>query len=118
MTLRHLRIFLAVCDNGCNMTKAAEALHMTQPAASLAIKELEGYYGVVLFDRLGRRLRLSGAGERGLVTVVRVNGLDFTRRFRIAYHRDKYLTPLAAEFMALVRSCELDYPDPQYTGLY
>lgn len=64
MTLRHLRIFLAVCEHGCNTTRAAEALHMTQPAVSLAIRELEGYYGTVLFDRLGRRLSLSSAGER------------------------------------------------------
>ncbi len=63
MTLRHLRIFRAVCEHGCNTTRAAEALHMTQPAVSLAIRELEGYYGTVLFDRLGRRLSLSSAGE-------------------------------------------------------
>lgn len=304
MTLRHLRIFLAVCENGCNTTRAAEALHMTQPAVSLAIRELESYYEVVLFDRLGRRLRLSSAGERllgyarhitasfdemeealwsserpgrlkvgasmtigsqflpgyvkaitarlpgaevlatvgpselleerllensldialmegvpsselleseeymedslavicppdfgfetgdtmsveefrqqkfllrergsgareeferviagagfsvspaweamsttalvnavisglgiavlparmvrgaverGFVAAVRVEGLDFTRRFRIVRHRDKYLTNLALEFMDLCRNYELDYPDPQYTGLY
>ncbi len=64
MTLRHLRIFLAVKDTQCNTTRAAEALHMTQPAVSLAIRELEDYYGVVLFDRVGRRLRLTPAGAR------------------------------------------------------
>ena len=64
MTLRHLRIFLAVKENHCNTTRAAEALHMTQPAVSLAIRELEEYYGVVLFDRVGRRLRLTAAGKR------------------------------------------------------
>ena len=62
MTLRHIKIFLAVCDCDCNTTKAAEELFMTQPAVSLAIKELEQYYGVVLFDRIGRRLRISEAG--------------------------------------------------------
>ena len=64
MTIRHLRIFLSVCENGCNTTKAATALHMTQPAVSLAIKELEQYYGIVLFDRMGRRLSITEAGER------------------------------------------------------
>ena len=34
------------------------------PAVSLAIRELEEYYGVVLFDRVGRRLRLTAAGTR------------------------------------------------------
>ena len=64
MTLRHLRIFVSVCENGCNTTKAAAALHMTQPAVSLAIKELEQYYGIVLFDRIGRRLSITEAGEQ------------------------------------------------------
>lgn len=64
MTLRHIRIFLSVCTNGCNTTKAAEAMHMTQPAVSLAIREMEQYYGVTLFDRIGRRLRITEAGQR------------------------------------------------------
>lgn len=64
MTLRHMKIFASVCENNCNTTKAAEAMHMTQPAVSLAIRELEQYYGVALFDRIGRRLRLTEAGQR------------------------------------------------------
>lgn len=64
MTLRHMRIFLSICDNGCNTTRAAEELHIAQPAVSLAIKELEQYYGVMLFDRMGRRLKITEAGER------------------------------------------------------
>ncbi len=64
MTVRHLKIFLSVCDKNCNTTKAAETMHMTQPAVSLAIKELEQYYGVVLFDRIGRRLQITEAGRR------------------------------------------------------
>lgn len=64
MTIRHLKIFLSVCNNGYNTTRAAEELHMTQPAISLAIRELEQYYGVVLFDRIGRRLKITQAGQR------------------------------------------------------
>lgn len=64
MTIRHLNIFLSVCENGCNTTKASGELHMTQPAVSLAIKELEQHYGVVLFDRIGRRLKITEAGQR------------------------------------------------------
>lgn len=37
---------------------------MTQPAVSLAIKELERHYGVTLFDRIGRRLKITEAGQR------------------------------------------------------
>lgn len=64
MTIRHLKIFLSVCKSNFNTTKAAETLHMTQPAVSLAIRELEEYYGVVLFDRIGRRLKITESGQR------------------------------------------------------
>ena len=64
MTLRHIKVFLSIVENGCNTTRAAEALHMTQPAVSLAIRELEQYYGVILFDRIGRRLKITEAGLR------------------------------------------------------
>lgn len=64
MTIRHLRIFLAVCENECNTTKAAQRIHMTQPAVSASLRELEDYYGVRLFDRIGRRLRITEAGLR------------------------------------------------------
>lgn len=66
ITLRHIRIFEAVCESGCNITKASERLHMTQPAVSLAISELESYYNVRLFDRISRRLYLSETGSRFL----------------------------------------------------
>lgn len=64
MTLRHMKIFLALCEHDYNTTRAAEALHMTQPAVSLALRELEAHYCVVLFDRIGRRLCITAAGER------------------------------------------------------
>ena len=64
MTLRHLRIFLSVCDHGCSTTKAADALHITQPAVSLAIRELESHYKVSFFERVGRRLVLNDSGQR------------------------------------------------------
>lgn len=64
MTIRHLKIIYAVCTSDYNTTKAAEKLHITQPAVSLAIRELEEYYGVVLFDRIGRRLKITEAGQK------------------------------------------------------
>ncbi len=63
MTLRHMRIFLSVCEHGYNTTRAAEAMHMTQPAVSLTIRELEQYYGVALFERIGRRLKITDTGK-------------------------------------------------------
>lgn len=75
MTLRHMKIFCAICDNGNNTTKAAEMMHMTQPAVSLAIKELEQYYGVVLFDRIGRRLRITEAGQHFWEYAIHISSL-------------------------------------------
>lgn len=63
MTLRHLRIFLAVCREGTT-TAAAEKLYIAQPTISVAIRELEAHYRVTLFDRIGRRLYLTDAGEQ------------------------------------------------------
>lgn len=64
MTIRHLKIFASLCGSNFNTTRAAEELHMTQPAVSLAIKELEQYYGVAFFDRIGKRLKITEAGQR------------------------------------------------------
>jgi DNA-binding transcriptional LysR family regulator len=62
MTLEQLRIFVAVAER-LHMTRAAEALNLTQSAASAAVAALEGRYGAKLFDRVGRGLVLSDAGE-------------------------------------------------------
>lgn len=63
MTLRHMKIFTTVCR--CkSATKAAEELGIAQPAVSLAIKELEQYYGVSLFDRISHRLYITDEGKR------------------------------------------------------
>lgn len=75
MTIRHMIIFRTVCENGYNSTKAAEVLHMTQPAVSLAIKELEQYYGVHLFDRIGRRLKITDAGQYFLQYAIHISDL-------------------------------------------
>ncbi len=75
MTLRHLTIFRTVCTEGFNTTKAAAVLHMTQPAVSLAIKELEQYYGIRLFDRIGRRLQITDAGRHFLQYAIHISDL-------------------------------------------
>lgn len=75
MTVRHIKIFLCVCQNGCNTTKAAQIMHMAQPAVSLAIREMEEYYGVRLFDRIGKRLWITEAGKRFLEYGTRISSL-------------------------------------------
>ena len=57
-----MQIFRAVCEQK-NVTRAAELLGMTQPAVSIAIRELESYYNAKLFDRIGRRIYLTEAGQ-------------------------------------------------------
>lgn len=65
MELRHLRTFVTVVDQG-TVSKAAQKLRIAQPALSRQISELQHQLGLKLFDRVGRRLVLTGAGERML----------------------------------------------------
>ena len=62
MNLNHLAIFHAVAQAG-SMTLGAERLDVSQTAVSKQVRELERALGVSLFDRVGRRVRLSQAGE-------------------------------------------------------
>jgi DNA-binding transcriptional LysR family regulator len=62
MELGQLRAALAVADHG-SFTKAAAAVHLSQPALSHAVAKLEAELGVTLFDRLGRGAALTAAGE-------------------------------------------------------
>jgi len=66
MNLRHLRTFMAIVDAG-GVARAAARLNMTQPTASRQIDALESEFGVPLFDRVGRRIRLTSEGEDLLV---------------------------------------------------
>jgi len=66
MDLRHVRTFVTVAEVG-TVSKAAERLHTAQPALSRQLATLEREFGVQLFDRIGRRLKLTGAGERLLI---------------------------------------------------
>ncbi|MBS0321326.1 MAG: LysR family transcriptional regulator [Proteobacteria bacterium] len=60
-TLRQLRVF-AVTARLLNFSRAAEELHLTQPAVSAQIRELEDHAGLPLFERVGRKTYLTAAG--------------------------------------------------------
>lgn len=65
-TFRQLRVFTEVAKH-LSFARAAEALHLTPPAVTMQIKELEGHVGLPLFDRRGRQVSLTTAGEYILV---------------------------------------------------
>ena len=62
MELRHLRYFIGVVDAG-SMALASRRLHVSQPTLSRQIHDLEQEFGVRLFDRVGRNLKLTGEGR-------------------------------------------------------
>ncbi|WP_455731910.1 transcriptional regulator CynR, partial [Burkholderia stabilis] len=62
MLLRHIRYFLAVAEQR-SFTRAADALHVSQPTLSQQVRQLEETLGVQLFDRSGRTVQLTEFGE-------------------------------------------------------
>ncbi len=85
-TLRQLRVFASVAKH-LNFGKAAEELHLTPPAVSMQIRELETQVGLPLFDRSGRKVALTVTGEYLLVYARRIlatlkDAEDAIARFR------------------------------------
>ena len=62
MTIRHLKIFIAVAESG-SMSATANQFYISQPTVSQTIRELEKHYDVTLFDRLSKRLYITKDGE-------------------------------------------------------
>ena len=112
VSLRQLRVFEAAASSR-SFSKAAEILHLTQPGVSMHIKELETNAGLPLFERIGRRLYVTEAGQE-LLTRAReilralkdaedtLDGLKGLRRGRInlaVVSTAKYFVPqLLAQF--------------------
>ncbi len=71
MELRHLRYFKVVTELQ-HFHKAAEKLHITQPALSNQIKQLEQELNSKLFERVGRGVKLSESGELVLSSAIRI----------------------------------------------
>jgi len=62
ITFRQLKIFEAVASH-LSYTRASEALHLTQPAVSMQIKQLENTVGLPLFEQIGKKVFLTDAGN-------------------------------------------------------
>jgi DNA-binding transcriptional LysR family regulator len=73
-TLRQLRVFAAVARLS-SFSRAAAQLHLTQPAVSAQIRELEAQAGMPLFERIGRRIYLTDAGAELRRHAERILGL-------------------------------------------
>ena len=73
LTQRHLRMFIATASAG-NISRASEALHISQPALTRGLQEFESQLGVTLFQRTTRKLSLTHEGERFLPVAQRLLG--------------------------------------------
>ena len=71
VTFRQLRVFTEVARR-LSFVRAAESLHLTPPAVTMQVKELEGAVGLPLFDRRGRTVSLTTTGEYFLVYAKRL----------------------------------------------
>src|SRR6187402_554998 len=79
MTFEQLAIFVAVAERE-HLTRASEAIRLTPSAVSAAIKNLEAFYSVELFHRVGRRIELTPTGRAFLIeartTLARVRSAE------------------------------------------
>lgn len=73
VTFRQLRVFVEVARK-LSFVRAAEALHLTPPAVTMQVKELESHVGLPLFERQGKQVSLTTAGEYFLVYAKRLIG--------------------------------------------
>ena len=81
ITFRQLETFAAVARLG-SFTRAAEALHLTQPAVSIQIRQIADTIGLPLFEQIGREIVLTAAGDELLATVRTLD--DVWNRFESA----------------------------------
>ena len=120
-TLRQLWIFEAVARHQ-GLTRAAEALNITQPAVSMQMRELEAHAGLPLLERCGRGVKLTPAGEEVLRyaqaarraqkdvedALARLRGLKAGRITTAVVSTAKYFAPkLLARFLRLHPDVEL-----------
>ncbi len=112
ITLRQLRIFEAVARHS-SVSRAAAELHLTQPAVSMQIKQLEEQIGLPLIDQIGKRLFLTEAGHelRGHAQAIAAKMVDLNAamdqlrslergilRLAVVSTANYFLPPLIAAF--------------------
>ncbi|AZN43444.1 LysR family transcriptional regulator [Paenibacillus albus] len=116
MELLQLKYFQKVAKLE-HMTKAAQELHIAQPALSQSIARLEDDLGVPLFHRQGRQIRLNSYGEAFLAKVeVALHALEEGRREIADMNgtergRIHIATTTMARFSEMIRAYLVDYPE-------
>ncbi|MDY0073519.1 MAG: LysR family transcriptional regulator [Thauera sp.] len=88
MADRRLQVFHAVAKHG-SFTRAAEHLHMTQPAVTFQIKQLEEHFDTRLLDRGHGKISLTDAGELVLAYAERILGLSAELDLRVSEMTDE-----------------------------
>lgn len=100
-----MRTFVVMAKE-LNFHRAAERLFLAQPTVTVHIRQLEEYVGYVLFERVGRKVRLTEAGQRFRLHADRIleahdEALSDLTRWKMGYEDrlDLLMAPLCAEFM-------------------
>jgi DNA-binding transcriptional LysR family regulator len=124
MELRHLRYLIAVADGG-SYVAAADRLHVAQPGLWKQVRSLERELGVSIFERVGRNVRLTSAGEQIVARAREVlEGVDVFRAFAadlsagrsgivkvacVAPHVSRFLAPVAARLRQRHEDIEVQF---------
>lgn len=120
-TVRQLKVFECVARHA-SFTRAAAELHLTQPAVSLQVKDLEHHTGFPLFEQVGRRIHLTPAGSemlrhsRAIIARFRdaeeamqaLRGTAGTLHVAVISAGDYFLPRILADFAALHPGVALD----------
>ncbi len=116
MTIRHLKIFIAVAETGF-MSAAANRLYLTQPTVSQAIRDLEDHYHVQLFERLHKKLYITQEGQQllnlALMTVGNFDHLELSMqrlKERIPLRIGSSLTVGTCLMSKVIADMEREYP--------
>jgi len=119
MELRHLRYFAGVAETE-NVSRAAARLHVSQPALSKQIRDLEGEIGFSLFERTAKSIRLTPAGRAFLKdarTLLRSAERAVQKARNIAFEGETELhigyqpTPTARILPIILRHCQGSIPE-------
>lgn len=113
--LRHFRCFLAIAEEG-NVTRAAQRLHLTQPAVSRTLRQLETRLGARLVDRSTHHLRLTAAGaafqdKAAVVVAAAEDALDRSRLTPWPLRLGHAWSAVGGHTATLLRRWEREHPD-------